>query len=32
MTFPAFKHAFGFNDLNTAQLDARKGDIAAMGM
>jgi MFS family permease len=30
MTFPAFKHAFGFNDLTQSQLDGRKGDIAAM--
>ena len=30
MTFPAFKHAFGFNDLTQTQLDGRKGDIAAM--
>lgn len=30
MTFPAFKHAFGFNGLTTAELDGRKGNIAAM--
>lgn len=31
LTLPAFKHAFGFDGMTTAELDVRKGDIAAMG-